>query len=93
MILELVGLILITFFVYKITRSEPDKTVVKKESYSPPVMSDRRVQLIPRIIVQTNEKDYIPKDMKKAMDKLIQDNPEYVYYYFNNANAEKFIKN
>lgn len=57
-----------------------------------PVDSCTTEQLIPKIIVQTNEYCEIPLGMHKAMKQLRKDNPEYEYYYYDNVDRRDFIK-
>jgi hypothetical protein len=47
---------------------------------------------IPRTIIQTNERDYIPFGMAKATDALLKNNPEYSYRYFTDDTARSYIE-
>lgn len=47
--------------------------------------------LIPRIIVQTNERDTIPEGMAKNIAMFLEKNPEYAYAYFDDTRARNFI--
>lgn len=68
-----------------------DKTLIKHDT-----MIKRNIigssQKIPKIIIQTNESKYIPIKMKKAIDSIIRDNPEYDYLYFDAKARREFIK-
>lgn len=48
-------------------------------------------QRIPLLIIQTNEKDEIPRGMYSATKTILDYNPEYAYTYFNDSAARKFI--
>ena len=49
-------------------------------------------QAIPKILFQTNKKDQVPKDMRRAMQSLIDMNPEYTYHYFSDSAIRPFIQ-
>lgn len=49
-------------------------------------------QRIPYIIVQTNEKEEIPLQMKLAINTILNNNREYDYYYFTSKDRDEFIK-
>jgi mannosyltransferase OCH1-like enzyme len=51
-----------------------------------------RTQKIPKIIIQTNEYNKIPKEMYNATLTILRDNPDYSYYYFDDLSSRKFIK-
>ncbi len=46
---------------------------------------------IPRVVMQTNEKDDIPKGMYAATISVIENSPTYDYVYFNNTRARDYI--
>lgn len=50
-----------------------------------------QAQMIPRHIMQTNERNEVPVQMKDAMDRIVALNPEYAYSYYNDADALAFI--
>lgn len=58
--------------------------------YSPRVLA-KEPQKIPRILIQTNEKDIVPKDMLASMKNVIDINPEYEYKYFDNEDVIKYL--
>lgn len=49
-------------------------------------------QKIPRVIVQTNERDDIPVGMAENIADFLQKNPEYDYIYFDDLRARSFIQ-
>lgn len=49
-------------------------------------------QLIPKHIYQTHQEDYVPVNMKRAMDTIIDLNPEYSYTYYNDASQREFVE-
>ncbi len=51
----------------------------------------KSVQKIPKIIIQTNEKDLVPESMLESMKSIMDANPDYEYKYFNNKDVEKFL--
>lgn len=54
-------------------------------------MLDDSKQRIPLVIIQTNEKDEIPRGMYSATKTILDYNPEYTYIYFNDSAARKYI--
>lgn len=58
---------------------------------SPTGFPTKTIQKIPKIIIQTNEKNAVPVDMYKSMKKLMDDNIDYEYIYFNNDDARKYL--
>jgi mannosyltransferase OCH1-like enzyme len=58
----------------------------------PALTIDLSRQKIPRMIMQTNESAKIPVEMSKAIKTILDLNPEYSYYYFDDKRAEDFIK-
>jgi len=69
------------------------RIVVRVDSYVAPRSISTEKYLIPRTIIQTNEKDEIPKKMMDATNTLINLNPEYEYVYFTDDEAKTFILN
>ena len=49
-------------------------------------------QKIPRIIMQTNKADQVPKDLRKAMQTLIDINPEYEHRFYSDKRIRDFIQ-
>lgn len=49
-------------------------------------------QKIPRLIIQTNEDDYIPESMFAATSTVLDKNPNYDYVYFDNKRAREYIR-
>jgi len=74
------------------SQSHPrDQNLVHISSRPPQIMvKDQR--LIPRIIIQTNEKSEIPQKMMDASNALIATNPEYEYVYYNDQDSRRFIE-
>lgn len=57
------------------------------------VTSPTQTQKIPKIIVQTNEKTKVPENMAKSMNEIINSNPEYEYFYFDDEDARLYLRN
>jgi mannosyltransferase OCH1-like enzyme len=49
-------------------------------------------QKIPRVIIQTNERNLVPKGMYDATQSFITDNPTYAYRYFTDEDALEYLK-
>lgn len=49
-------------------------------------------QEIPKIIVQTSDKDHIDYHQRQLLDTLQELNPEYKYVFFNDSQRRKFIR-
>ena len=49
-------------------------------------------QRIPKRIIQTNKYSHIPVKMYKAIQSILDINPEYSYHYFNDDDARNYIK-
>ena len=68
-----------------------EKVLVKAtRSYIPTTLAET-VQKIPRVIIQTNEKDKVPLNMERSNATIISKNPEYNYIYFNNKRARQYL--
>lgn len=70
---------------------ESDRILVDVVKHYKPRFDDLSYQKIPRIIIQTNEKDKIPLGMSKSMKKLADMNPEYQYFYFDNNDVTNYL--
>jgi len=53
---------------------------------------NQKHQRIPRIIMQTNEKHQIPQAMFDSITTILDNNPEYNYFYFDDEDADNFMK-
>lgn len=53
---------------------------------------DGRIQRIPKVIMQTNEKNLIPIGMYKAIKSILRNNPEYEYVYFDNEASRIYLQ-
>lgn len=60
--------------------------------YYPRIFDSRTTQRIPRIIVQTDSSSDVPYAMHRAFQRIRHLNPEYDYYFFDNAGVSNFIK-
>jgi len=49
-------------------------------------------QAIPQRIIQTNERADVPSGMAEATQTLIQANPEYDYWYFDDNQAKQYLR-
>lgn len=63
---------------------------INKESFS--IETDSDPQLIPKRIFQTNEKQFVPEGMFKAINSWIIFNPDYKHDYYTTAECKSFIK-
>ena len=70
---------------------ESERKLVETTLEYQPVQAPFIFQKIPRIIIQTNEKDMVPEDMAKASQTIIDANPEYEYIYFDDQRALEYI--
>lgn len=68
-----------------------EKVLVKATQSYTPTMLPETVQNIPRVIIQTNEKDKIPLNMERSNATIISKNPDYQYIYFNNKRARQYL--
>jgi mannosyltransferase OCH1-like enzyme len=68
------------------------RVLVDMAAHHPARIPSGNPQAIPRIIMQTNKADRVPKDLRKAMQTLIDMNPEYEHYYFSDRRIRDFIK-
>lgn len=68
-----------------------ERHTVKVVKHYDPRIKAKTYQRIPRIIIQTNEKDTVPVKMLEAMNILIEMNPEYEYMYFDNEDVKKYL--
>ncbi len=48
-------------------------------------------QNIPKVIYQTNERSMIPEGMYHSCLTILKDNPEYSYFYFDDASARDYL--
>lgn len=77
---------------------ESEKVPCKEEQILRPVVQYRcamrttKTQRIPKIIMQTNELDKVPRGMFDAMKTIMDDNDEYEYFYYDARSRRKFIK-
>lgn len=55
------------------------------------IVPDSYSQNIPKLIIQTNEKDLIPEGMYESTNSILRANPEYDYIYFDNSEARRYI--
>ena len=56
------------------------------------VYDDGKIQKIPKLIMQTNASYDIPVDMKKTIETVMDNNPEYDYIYFDDDAAKTFLE-
>lgn len=73
-------------------RLKPNKEVVDAILHKDAILVATRQQQIPRIIIQTNETNQIPVDMKHNIQNLIDKNPTYRYLYFDDDASRRFIQ-
>lgn len=98
-ILAVVLLLIVLLAVWKSSHSSSYQPFVSSqdvesiERYIDPRVNDNTTQLIPRVIIQTNDSASVPVRMKEAMSTIINKNPEYTYRYFTDADRYEFIKN
>ena len=73
---------------------QPELNQVLREmaAHHPATAAVSAHQKIPRIILQTNKDDRIPKDLHAVMHKLIELNPEYEHYFYSDHRIRDFIK-
>ena len=85
---------------YNSKKSDPPPVATaqyREVSFPTEVTADTRATrtstrpLIPRVIVQTNERDAIPEGMAKNIAMFLEKNPEYAYVYFDDLRARNFI--
>lgn len=72
---------------------ENERNIVYPPLKIDPSKDTNLFQKIPRIIMQTNEKDMVPEKMAQCFEKIISLNPEYKYLYFSNETARSYIEN
>jgi len=77
---------------YSALPSEKDRVLVQVIKHKEPIIKSGISQKIPKIIIQTNEKNLVPVEMKKSMQHLIEMNPEYEYKYFDNNDVLVYLK-
>lgn len=68
-----------------------ERSLVKTKVEYQPTEKSLIFQRIPRIIMQTNEKDVVPEDMAKCSQTIIDKNPDYEYVYFDDERALAYI--
>ena len=71
------------FFNYRIKR--------KNETFES--IENNEPNLIPKMIYQTWHTKNLPPNMKKCVDKLKKDNPDYEYHLYDDFDCREFIKN
>jgi mannosyltransferase OCH1-like enzyme len=97
-VIIIIAIIMVIISIRMLSRREEHKEPdVSKETIHaimtrPALSSDLKKQKIPRLIMQTNESSVIPIEMAKAIQTILDLNPEYSYYYFDDKRAEEFIK-
>jgi hypothetical protein len=85
-------------FVQSLVCSEPMKIPPPEERILVPTRkkssasTQSRQQLIPKVIIQTNEKDMVPEGMAAASESLRKANPDYSYLYFDGKDVREFLK-
>ena len=71
---------------------ERNKVLVDMASYHAAKQVVGPKQKIPRIIMQTNKGDRIPKDLQKVMHSIIDMNPEYEHHFYSDHRIRDFIR-
>jgi len=78
----------------KLSLPDPSqRKLVKMEQHISTRRTNRSIkkQKIPKRIIQTNEKQDVPKGMYDATHTFIRDNPDYEYIYFTDEQARRFL--
>ena len=65
--------------------------VVKLEKTRPSSDADQKIRKIPYIIMQTNEKDEVPKAMANAIESIKERNVDCDYFYFTDEDAKDYL--
>src|SRR3972149_1913650 len=58
----------------------------------PALFINNKPQRIPRVIIQTNQSNKIPKSMDEAIQTILDHNPEYSYKYFDDRAVDEFLE-
>lgn len=102
----LIGIVFFLVTRERLEELEPEKVQQLQETHEVVVIKEKkeyiiinlpaektasRQQLIPRTIMQTNERVSVPPRMALAIKNIQDMNPEYEYLYFDDKESEKFI--
>ena len=66
-------------------------TLIQKHIIRPHSDNDQDQQRIPKLIIQTNERDQIPLHMLNTIEETTHQNSEYSYWFFNSTERREFI--